>query len=94
MMQGCIDIQRRGEVWTCDRARVQAMGDGVQLARQVPSQVGAFGQILAQQPSGDVIGAALPGAVRIANNTWTASRSTRVPTAEHLRAPLRRSPSR
>jgi hypothetical protein len=46
----------------CSGAR---SGDGVQLARHVLPQVGALAQLLVQQPSGDVIGAALPGAVRI-----------------------------
>ena len=65
MTQECIDFQRRDEVHAFARARVQAMGAGVQLALYVPRQVGALGQTLAQQPSGDVIGAALPGTVRI-----------------------------
>ena len=65
MTQGCIDFQRRGEVRTFAQARVQAMGDGVQLALHVPPQVGVLGQLLVQQPSGDVIGAALPGTVQI-----------------------------
>ena len=52
MKQGCIGFQRRGEVQTFARARVQAMGDGVQLALHVPPQVGALGQLLVQQPKG------------------------------------------
>ena len=65
MAQVRIDFQGRGEVETFPRARVQAMGDGVQLALRVARQVRALGQVLAQQPVGVFVGAALPGAVRI-----------------------------
>ena len=60
------DFQGRGEVQTFSRARIQAMGDGVQLALRVPRQVRALRQVLAQQPVGVLLGAALPRAVRIA----------------------------
>mgnify|MGYP001574683892 CR=1 FL=1 len=59
------DFQGRGEVQTFSRARIQAMGDGVQLALRVPRQVRALRQVLAQQPVGVLLGAALPRAVRI-----------------------------
>ena len=60
-----IDFQRRGKVQTFSRARVQAIGDGVQLALRVPRQVRALGQVLAQQAIGVLIGAALPRTMRI-----------------------------
>jgi len=65
MAQVRIDFQGRGEVQTFSRARVQAMRDGVQLVLSVARQVGALGQLLAQQPVRVFIGAALPRAVRI-----------------------------
>ena len=60
-----IDFQRRGTVETFPRARVQAMREGLQLALRVPRQVRALGQVLAQQPIRILVGATLPGAIRI-----------------------------
>ncbi len=65
MAQVRIDFQRRGEVETFSRARVQAMHDGVQLALGVAQQVRLLGEVLAHQAIGVLVGAALPGAVRI-----------------------------
>jgi hypothetical protein len=65
MAQLRIDFQGRGEVQTFSRARIQAMGDGVQFVSTVPRQVRALGQVLAQQAIRVLIGAALPGAMRI-----------------------------
>ena len=65
MVQVRIDFQGRGEIETFPRARVQAVRDGVQLALRVARQVRALGQVLAQQAVGVLVGAALPGAVRI-----------------------------
>ena len=59
MAQVRIDFQGRGEVETFSWARVQAMGDDIQLALRVARQVGALGQVLAQQPIGVLIGATL-----------------------------------
>ena len=59
------DFQGCGKVETFPRARVQPMGDGVQLTLGVARQVRALGQVLAQQPVRVFIGAALPGAIRI-----------------------------
>ena len=58
-----VDFQGRSKVETFSRARVQPMGDGVQLTLSVARQVRALGQVLAQQPVRVFIGAALPGAV-------------------------------
>ena len=60
-----IDFQGRGEVETLSRARIETMGNGIQLALRVARQVGALGQVLAQQPIGVLVGAPLPRAVRI-----------------------------
>ena len=60
-----LDFQGCGKVETFPRTRIQAMGDGVQLALRVARQVRALGQVLAQQPVRVFIGAALPGAIRI-----------------------------
>ena len=60
-----IDFQGRGKAQTFSWARVQPMGDGVQLALGVARQVRALGQVLAQQAIRVLVGAALPGAVRI-----------------------------
>jgi len=62
-----IDFQGRGKVETLPRARVQAMGDGVQRTLGVTRQVRALGQVLAQQAIRILVGATLPGAVRIGN---------------------------
>ena len=59
------DFQGRGNVETFSRARVQAMGDGVQLALGIARPVCALGHVLAPQPIGVLLGAALPRAVRI-----------------------------
>ena len=60
-----IDFQGRGKVETCPRACVQLIGDGVQLTLGVARQVCALGQVLAQQAIRILVGATLPGAVRI-----------------------------
>jgi len=65
MAQVRIDFQGRGEVETFSRARVQATGEGVQLARGVARQIRPLGQVLAQQPRRVLAGTALPGAMRI-----------------------------
>jgi hypothetical protein len=65
MAQVRVDFQRRREVQTFSWARVEAMRDGVQLTLRVARQVCAFGQVLAQQPVGVFVCAALPGTVRI-----------------------------
>ena len=65
MAQLRIDFQGRGEVETLSRARVQAVGDGVQLALRVARQVRPLGQVLTQQPIRVLVGPPLPGAMRI-----------------------------
>ena len=60
-----INFQGRGKVETFSRARVQSMGDGIQLTLGIARQVRALGQVLAQQPIRILVGAPLPGAIRI-----------------------------
>src|SRR4029453_3546939 len=45
---------------------VEAVGDAGKVSGGVPRKGGGFGQVLAQQPVGVLVGAALPGLVRIA----------------------------
>ena len=59
------DFQGCGEVQAFPGARVEAMGDGIQLALGIARQVRALGQVLAQQAVGVLVGPAWPGAVRI-----------------------------
>lgn len=59
MAQVRIDLQGRGKVQTFAWARIQPMRHGVQLALGVARQIRPFGQVLAQQPSGILVGAAL-----------------------------------
>ena len=68
------DFQRRGNVETFSRARIQAMGDGVQLALGIARQVRALGQVLAQQAIGVLVGATLPRADGSAKKIRIASR--------------------
>jgi hypothetical protein len=65
MTQLRIDFQWRRKVETFSRARVQAMGNGVQLPLCIPRQVRTLRQVLAQQPVGVLVCAALPWTVRI-----------------------------
>ncbi len=65
MAQLRIDFQGRGKVETLPRARVEAMRDGVQFTLRVPRQVRALRQVLAQQPVGVLVRAALPRTIRI-----------------------------
>jgi len=60
-----IDFQGRRKVETFPGTRVQAMRDGVQVTLRVAREVRALGQVLAQQSVRVLVGAALPGAVRI-----------------------------
>jgi hypothetical protein len=61
------DFQGRSHVEACSGARVQAMGDGAQCALGVARHVRILGEVLAQQPIGVRVGAALSRTVRIGN---------------------------
>ena len=60
-----IDFQRRGKVETFPWARVQPMGNGIQLTLDIARQVRALGQVLARQPIRMLVDAPLPGALRV-----------------------------
>ena len=57
-LQGRVEGVRR--TWSV----VQAVGDGIELGLGVDGQIGALGQVLAQQPVGVLAAATLPGAMR------------------------------
>jgi hypothetical protein len=59
-------LGRRREVEALAWALVELVGDGVEFELGDLAEVGALGEVLAQQPVGVLIGAALPGGVRIA----------------------------
>ena len=48
------------------RPCVEGVGDGLEVLLGPAGQVGAFGEVLAQQPVGVLVGASLPGAVGVA----------------------------
>jgi hypothetical protein len=48
------------------RATIELGRDGIQRDLIEPAQVGALGQVLAEQPVGVLVGAALPRATRVA----------------------------
>lgn len=55
-----------GVVAITARIFFQVSGAAGEVLSGVHRQVGAFGQVLAQQPVGVLVGAALPGLVRVA----------------------------
>ena len=82
------DFQGCGTVETFPRARVQPMGDGVQLTLGVARQVRALGPVLAQQPARVFIGAALPGAIRIGKEDLDGEPLGQALMLSHLFAPI------
>lgn len=64
-MQLCEDLQWRRKVEAFAWARIQPMCNGVQLTLGVARQVCPLGQVLAQQLIRVLIGAALPGTMRV-----------------------------
>jgi hypothetical protein len=83
-----IDFQGRGEVKTFSWARVPAMSNDIQLALRVPRQIGTLGQVLAQQPIGVFVGAALPGAVRVGKEDLDRQPLSQALMLGHLFAPI------
>ena len=83
-----IDVQGRREVETFPRARVQPVGDDVQLTLCIARQVRALGPVLAQQTMGVLVGAALPGAVRIRNDDRDREPLGQALMLSHLFAPI------
>jgi len=56
---GCLPAE--GFAWSS----IDGGSDGIKVTAGVFAEVGAFGEILAQQPVGVFVRAALPGAVRV-----------------------------
>ena len=83
-----IDFQGRSKVETFSRARVQPMSDGIQLVLDAARQVRALGQVLAQQAIGVLIGAALPGTVRIGKEDLDREPLGQLLVLGHLFAPI------
>ncbi len=65
MAQLRIAFQRRPKVETFSWARIESMGNGIQLTVGIARQIRAFGQVLTQQPIRILVGAALPGRMGI-----------------------------
>ena len=83
-----VGFQGRGKVETFSRARVQPMGDGIQLTLGVTGQVRPFGQVLAQQAIGVFVGATLPGAVRLGKEDLDREPLSQLLMLGHLFAPI------
>ena len=62
----CIGFERAAKSENLPRPVVHSQVNGVKVFLSQLGQIGAFWQILAQQAVGVLIGAALPGAVRVA----------------------------
>ncbi len=88
MAQLRIDFQGGRKVETFSGARVQPIGNGVQLALGVRRQIRALRQVLAQQALGILIGAALPGAVRIGKEDLDRKPLGQLLVLGHLFAPI------
>ena len=88
MAQVRIDFQGRGNVEAFSRACVQAMGDGIELALRVARQVGTLGQVLAQQSIRVLVGATLPGAVRIGKKDLDGEPFRQARVLSHLFPPI------
>jgi len=67
---------------------VQTVGNVVEFGLRVNGQIGALGQVLAQQPIGVLAGAALPGAVGVAEVHLDARALGELPVSYHLLALL------
>jgi hypothetical protein len=59
---------------SCARPAVQTVGDRIEFVQTVDRKVSAFGQVLAQQSVGVFASAALPRAVRVAEETTEINR--------------------
>lgn len=83
-----IDFQGRGKVETFAGARVQPIGDGIQLPLDVARQVGAFRQVRAEQAIRVFIGAALPGTMGIGKEDADRESLSQPFVSGHLFAPV------
>ena len=88
MAQLRIDFQGRGKVETFSRARIQAMGDGIQLTLRIGGQVRALGQVLTQQAIGILVGATLPRGMRIGKEDLDRESLGQLLVLGHLFAPI------
>ena len=68
------------------RPRIETIGNGVEFVLGVDAQIGALGQILAQQPVGVLAGAALPGTERVAEIDLDTSLGGQIDVAAQLLA--------
>ena len=83
-----IDFQRRGKSETFSRSRVQPMGNGIQLTLGIPKQIRALPHVLTQQAISMLVGAALPGAVRLGNEHLDREAMRQPLIFRHLFAPI------
>lgn len=88
MAQMRIDLQRRLKAEAFPWARVEPMGNGIQLALGIPRQIRALRQVLAQQAIGILVGPALPGAVRIGKEDLDRETLRQPLMVRHLFAPI------
>ena len=79
-------LERSVPVECLPRARVHAVGDGIEFFLAVDGQVRALGQVLAQQPVGVLARAALPWAVGVAEIHAHAGRPGQISVPSHLPA--------
>jgi hypothetical protein len=61
-------------------------GDGCEVVGAVPGEVGSFREVLAQQPVGVLVGAALPRALRVAEVDLKAAVDPQLRVLAHLGA--------
>ena len=88
MAQLRIDFQGRGKVETFSWARIQSMGDGIQLTLRIGGQVRALGQVLTQQAIGILVGAPLPRGMRIGKADLDRESLGQLLVLGHLFAPI------
>jgi hypothetical protein len=67
-----VSIPREALAW----ATVELRGDGVELGLGVAAEVGALGQVLADKPIPVLVGASLPGRVRVTEEDLNPGRET------------------
>src|ERR1700722_7298295 len=65
-------------------AGVEGVGDGGQVAGGVAGEVGALGEVLAEQAVGVLVGAALPGWVRVGEVDGQAGAGAQLGVLGHL----------
>ena len=86
VQHGLVDADGRVEAVDGARAVVEQVGDRIELLLAVDREVRALGQELADQPVGVLAGAALPGAVRVAEVHHHAGVDCQLGMARHLLA--------